>query len=147
MNPRVSLRTSPSSTPDSSAQEALVAAFLSSPTFQDKDHFRHWMYRSIRWRALDAFRTRAVRSRLLQANVELLRPSDADSTIRGETIAERLRRAIDTLPERQKRVAELSLLANDDNHAIAKALGIDESAVRSHLRHAKAKLVRSLEED
>lgn len=97
-------------------------------------------------RAVDAVRADARRAgREQRAEVlDSSRRPDGTGPIEGLGVEEAINRAIGQLPEEQRAVVELAFRQGHTHTEIASALGVPEGTVKSRLRLARAKLVRSL---
>ena len=98
-------------------------------------------------------RRRAVRQRLATARLDaraLLNPDDVDALLtRMEAVegAAKARRALDTLPERQRRILIMAGEGSLDSAAAAAGLGISPAAYRVRLSRARRALRRAMETD
>jgi RNA polymerase sigma factor (sigma-70 family) len=91
-------------------------------------------------RAVDAVRA-SVRRRTREECFDVLDlPSSIGDPAEATAIAESVRRAIERLPEAQRRAIELAFWQGMTQHEVAHALGIPEGTVKSRLRLAQAKL-------
>jgi RNA polymerase sigma factor (sigma-70 family) len=91
-------------------------------------------------RAVDAVRA-SVRRRTREECLDLLDlPANLGDPAEATAIAESVRRAIERLPEAQRRAIELAFWQGMTQHEVAHALGIPEETVKSRLRLAQAKL-------
>jgi RNA polymerase sigma-70 factor (ECF subfamily) len=91
-------------------------------------------------RAVDAVRA-SVRRRTREECFDVLDlPSSLADPAEATAIAESVRRAIERLPEAQRRAIELAFWQGMTQHEVAHALGIPEGTVKSRLRLAQAKL-------
>lgn len=129
---------------DDAAQEGLVAAWRAFEQFDATRPFRPWLMRIVVNAARDLARRRTVRQ------TELLSPG-APSAAAGpelETervlLRERLRRALGTLPERQRLVVTMFDAEGFSHAEIADLVGAPEGTVRSELFHARRALREEL---
>ena len=97
-------------------------------------------------RALDAVRADARRLGREQRADALEGPQEPEdpSSAGGAAWDQSIRRAVDALPEDQRRVVELAFCEGLTHTEVAGALRIPEGTVKSRLRLARSKLVRSL---
>lgn len=97
-------------------------------------------------RAVDAVRSDVRRAgREQRAEVlDVRRHQDGTGPIDGVGVEETIDRAIGQLPEDQRAVVELAFRQGRTHVEIARALGVPEGTVKSRLRLARAKLMRSL---
>lgn len=130
-------------------QDSFIRAFERLGEFQRESGFQTWFLRIVSNRALDLLRARKVR---------LAIPLDGDDDEHGRDLAvpaadvqpgqdlerrelaERLRRAIETLPPEQRAVFALYATGELTYGQIAEALGIPIGTVMSRLFHARRRL-------
>ena len=129
---------------DDAAQDGLVAAWRALERFDASRPFRPWLMRIVVNAARDLARRRAVRQ------TELL-SSDAPAAAAGPEqeagrvlLRERLRRALGTLPERQRLVVTLFDAEGFSHAEIADLVGAPVGTVRSELFHARRALREEL---
>ncbi len=129
-------------------QDAFIRAFDSLERLGHKARFRTWLLRIVTNRALDMLRSRRVRQAVsLDADDPGgARPQVADEAPRPQEVlerrerAERIRRAIESLPEAQRAVFALYATGDMTYGQIAEVLGIPVGTVMSRLYHARRKL-------
>ena len=130
-------------------QDSFLRAFERMGEFQRESGFQTWLLRIVSNRALDLLRARRVR---------LAVPLDTDDDERSATVAvvaadgppghemerrelaDRLRRAIETLPPDQRAVFALYATGELTYGQIAEVLGIPIGTVMSRLFHARKRL-------
>ncbi len=130
-------------------QDSFIRAFERLGSFQREAGFQTWLLRIVTNRALDVLRSRKVRLAIpldegedrpryepAAANPEDLPGADLE---RAE-LAERLRRAIDSLTPDQRAVFALYATGDLTYAQIAEALGIPIGTVMSRLYHARRRL-------
>lgn len=130
-------------------QESFIKAFDGLAGFQRDSGFRTWLLRIVSNRSLDLLRSRRVRlARSIESGSEDDRggielpahaPGVSEGLERGE-LAERLKRAIDSLPADQRSVFALYSSGDMTYGEIAEALGIPIGTVMSRLYHARRRL-------
>jgi RNA polymerase sigma-70 factor (ECF subfamily) len=128
------------------AQEAFAKAYRRFRQLRDRDRFRGWLVR-MTWRmAID--RSRSERRRMARETAADLppacEPSPVQNVIQRER-AERLWRAIDTLPEKLRIVIVLAAIEEHDVREIAKLLRLPEGTVKSRLFLARQRLKELLQ--
>jgi RNA polymerase sigma-70 factor (ECF subfamily) len=127
------------------AQEAFVKAFESIKRFRAGEPFGPWIYRIVTNLALDVVKHRSrFRHEELTSAEPAARRDSADLPAAAGEIAERIDRALESLPEMQRIVARLSLVEEFDHREIAKMMKLSEGTIRSHLSHARRKLREQL---
>ena len=127
------------------AQEAFVKAFENIGRFRSGEPFGPWIYRIVTNLALDVVKHRSrFRHEELTSAEPAARRDAADLPAATTEIAQRIDRAMETLPEMQRIVARLSLVEDFDHSEIAKMMKLSEGTVRSHLSLARKKLREQL---
>jgi RNA polymerase sigma-70 factor (ECF subfamily) len=127
------------------AQEAFVKAFENIGRFRTGEPFGPWIFRIVTNLALDVIKHRSrFRHEELDSAEPAARRDDADLAAAAGEIAERIDRALESLPEMQRIVARLSLVEDFDHSEIAKMMRLSEGTVRSHLSLARKKLREQL---
>jgi RNA polymerase sigma-70 factor (ECF subfamily) len=125
-------------------QEVFLEAFQVAPGA----HIRHWngfLRRLATCRALDRLRRR--KSTLpLDGRIPGAAAHEPEENLIGRELADRLRKALGRLPEREAEVFCLHYFEDLDNPAIAETLGIRAGAARAALHKARVKLERLLGE-
>ncbi len=126
------------------AQESLIRAYRNFHRLRDRERFRAWLAR-IAWRqALD--RQRAARRRELR-EVEAANqpaPPTVEDLAASSEFERRLRRAMDELPEKFRRVLVLAAVEGYDIRAVARLLDLPEGTVKSRLHSARKQLAERL---
>jgi len=127
------------------AQEAFVKAFENIGRFRTGEPFGPWIYRIVTNLALDVLKHRSrFRHEELTSAEPAARRDAADLRATSDEIADRVDRALESLPEMQRVVARLSLVEDFDHSEIAKMMKLSEGTVRSHLSLARKKLREEL---
>jgi RNA polymerase sigma-70 factor (ECF subfamily) len=130
-------------------QDSFIRAFERLTEFQRESGFQTWLLRIVSNRALDLLRARKVRLAVPldaddeQARVELAARDSAGRpghALEQSELAERLRRALESLPPDQRAVFALYATGELTYGQIAEALGIPIGTVMSRLFHARRKL-------
>lgn len=131
-------------------QDGFIRAFERLGEFHGESGFQTWLLRIVSNRALDFLRARKVRLAVPLGGGDDDDPGpelvadDADARpgreLERRELAERLRRAIDTLPPEQKVVFALYATGEMTYGQIAEAVGIPIGTVMSRLYHARRKL-------
>ena len=129
---------------DDAAQDGLVAAWRALERFDPARSFRPWLMRIVVNAARDMARRRSVRQ------TEVVSPDAPATGVSPEQDTERallrdhLRRALATLPERQRLVVTLFDAEGFSHAEIADLVGSPEGTVRSELFHARRALREQL---
>jgi RNA polymerase sigma-70 factor (ECF subfamily) len=120
------------------AQEAFAKAYRNFATLRDRDRFRAWLVR-ITWRlAIDRQRSDRRRAVREQRHVESPKLEGVDILARER--AERLWKAIDSLPERLRIVIVLAGIEEHNTREVAAILRLPEGTVKSRLFDARRRL-------
>jgi RNA polymerase sigma-70 factor, ECF subfamily len=130
------------------AEDVVQEVFLETFRIASRAHIRHWdgfLRRLAACRALDRLRRRKPSSPL-DGRIPGSSSHEPEETMIGRELADRLRKALSQLPEREAEVFCLRYFEELDNQAIAEMLGIRAGAVRAALHKARAKLERLLSE-
>ena len=113
--------------------------------FLTSERFGPWIYRIVTNLALDVMKHRMrFRSEELSAAEPAARRDAADLKAAAGEIAQRVDRALESLPQMQRVVARLSLVEGFDHSEIANMMRLSEGTVRSHLSLARGKLREQL---
>jgi RNA polymerase sigma-70 factor, ECF subfamily len=121
------------------AQEAFARAHRHFKQLRDPERFTSWLIRMV-WRlALDRRRGEHRRS-LREAEHERVRRSVAADAVAADERAEMLWKAIDSLPDKLRRVVVLASIEGHDVGAVARLLGIPQGTVKSRLFLARQRI-------
>ena len=123
-------------------QETLVEAWRSLARFDGRCRFSTWLYGILRHRFLKGRRHQNA-ARLSASDALGQAPSTAsppDHDAEASEDAQRVRRAVASLPEEHRLVVELRFFAGATLDEIAAALGCPLGTVKSRLHHALEKL-------
>ncbi len=134
-------------------QDGFIRAFERLGDFQREAGFQTWLLRIVTNRSLDLLRARKVRlavpldgedddSRL--GPVVAAAEDPVDAGLERRELAERLRRALESLPAEQRAVIALFGTGEMSYAQIAEALGIPIGTVMSRLYHARRRLYEML---
>ena len=123
-------------------QESFVSAFRNLASFKGDATFGAWLKRIVINHAINAIRKRkqALVS-IDEHSVDI--PDDSEKSFEDNDIefnVEKIRKAMELLPEGYRLVFSLYLLEGYDHSEIGEILGISESTSKSQLNRAKKKL-------
>jgi RNA polymerase sigma-70 factor, ECF subfamily len=124
------------------AQETLVEAWRSLARFDGRCRFSTWLYGILRHRFLKG-QPRQIAARLPASNALGQARSSVcspDRSAEASEDAQRVRRAVTSLPEEHRLVVELRFFAGATLEEIAAALDCPLGTVKSRLHHALEKL-------
>jgi len=125
-------------------QDAFLAVLQRIDTFQAGRPFGPWFFRVLVNRGLNARKSRSLRAvDEIPETAAHHGPSPERDAERTE-LRDRLRRAMDTLPERQRTIVELFELEGFGGPEIAEILEISDGTVRWHLHEARKTLKKAL---
>ena len=136
-------------------QDSFIKAFEGLGEFQRAAGFKTWFLRIVTNRALDLLRARKVRLAVpLDAGDDepRLEPSGSDGTdqpgadLERRELADRLQRAVESLPPGQRVVFALYATGEMTYGQIAEAVDIPVGTVMSRLYHARRRLHQLLED-
>lgn len=136
-------------------QEAFIEVFTKMERFREESSFGYWLKQIVTNRAISALRK--SRNHIFSSLEELSSQggilsevSDtADSGMEDSTIlleVQRIKTAIERLPEGYKLVITLYLLEGYDHEEISEILGISEATSRTQFMRGKRKLLQLLAE-
>ena len=135
------------------ASETLVEAWRSLARFNQSCRFSTWLFSILLHRHQNNLRrarsrpiplaklpaSEAEARQQIQENVPAANPSPAEAAVRAET-DDRLRSAIESLPEKHRQVVLLRFFEDASVPEIAAVLGCSTGTVKSRLHYALAKL-------
>lgn len=125
-------------------QEAFLVAFRNLGSIDLNTSFGGWLKRIVVNRSLDALRKRKPQIELVEdypdeIHAEPWNPTE-EGTI-GEKV-EKIRRALEKLPEKYRLVLSLNLFEGYDHEEIGQILGVTPSTSRAQLSRGKQKLLQ-----
>ena len=126
------------------AQEAFLRVFQSAPKYKPTAKFRTYLYRVLTRICIDHYRKRSASPSDELDSMPDKTDSPSDVFMRNEQV-ERVRRALDSLPLRQRTALVLQHYEGLSYHEVAEALGCSVRAVDSLLIRAKCSLKKELE--
>jgi RNA polymerase sigma-70 factor (ECF subfamily) len=128
-------------------QEAFLAAFTKLGQYRGEMSFGSWLKKIVINKAIDALRARKIRfeelDEMREDEDDLVFESDY-SVEETANLINKIKKAVQVLPEGFRVVLSLALFEGYDHEEIAMILGISESTSRSQLARAKKKLVEYL---
>jgi RNA polymerase sigma-70 factor (ECF subfamily) len=127
------------------AQEAFLRAYQNFHSLHDGERFRGWVNRIAFRLALN--RQRGMRRRLLRDTAwhgSLPEATDGARDAEDRMLLEQLRRAIERLPRKLRRVVQLSVVEEMDATQVGAALGLPAGTVRSRLHTARKLLLEAM---
>jgi RNA polymerase sigma factor (sigma-70 family) len=121
-------------------QEAFISAFRNLDNYRGDATFGAWLKRIVVNKALNALNKR--KHELIPDDDGQWDVAEEDSATeyREELTVERVKRAIEKLPDGYRTVLSLYLLEGYDHQEIGEIMGISESTSKSQLNRAKARL-------
>ena len=128
-------------------QESFLAAFEKIDTYSGTVSFGAWLKKIVVNRSLDALNKRKAVFEDIDSYGNIRDDSD-DESISNEEVdvkVEKVKEAIDRLPDGYRVILSLYLLEGYDHDEIAEILSINSSTSRSQLSRAKQKLLVELQ--
>ncbi|ALE93744.1 RNA polymerase subunit sigma-70 [Arthrobacter alpinus] len=131
---------------DDVVQESLITAWKEIGNLRDGTAVKAWLMRIVGHRAVDAGRRRKLHSNIAD-QLELIdkAPSPEQSAVAGSA-RQALSRALDKLPEKQRRCWILREYGGQSYEEIAQTLGISSTSVRGRLARARTTLISEMED-
>lgn len=139
-------------------QQAFLSAFRALPEFQGQCRLTTWLHRIVTNTALMKLRSR---TRKPEQSIESMLPTfledghhaepmsdwsaDAERQLQQREVRERVREAIDQLPEAYRTVLLMRDIDELDTEETARLLGISEGAVKTRLHRARQALALLLQ--
>jgi RNA polymerase sigma-70 factor, ECF subfamily len=125
-------------------QESFLAVLQRIETFQAGRAFAPWFFRILVNRGLNARKSRALRATGSIPETAAAPGASPERTAEQAELRERLRAAMEALPERQRVIVELFELEGFSGAEIAEILEISDGTVRWHLHEARKALRQAL---
>ena len=125
-------------------QEAFLKAFIKIDTYLGEVSFGAWLKRIVINRSLDHLKKRKVKFEELNEKIPDEEPVKLEIS---EIHMERLKKAIQQLPDGYRVVLSLYLLEGYDHEEISQILGISNESSRSQYMRAKQKLRNMLQKE
>jgi len=143
-------------------QDAFLRVHKSLPTFQGSSSFFTWLYRIVTNLAIDLVRRpgrnvdelEEERQRVSDSNAPPDQPdpiwvskidgADPVDVLRRKELADRMRRAIDSLPSYHKAVILMREVEGMSYEEMAEAMQVSKGTIMSRLFHARQKLQKAL---
>jgi RNA polymerase sigma-70 factor (ECF subfamily) len=128
------------------AQEAFLRAYRKFTSLREAEKFRAWVNRIVFRLALN--RQRGMRRRLVRETAwQVTGPGEViDGARKAEerVLVERLRHEIEGLPDKLRRVLQLSIVEDMEAADVGAVLGIPAGTVRSRLHTARKRLLEAM---
>ena len=128
-------------------QESFVSAFRNMDSYRGTASIGAWLKRIVINNSLTAVRKRKVDLTPVEAHDELVDFSDSENDDMLYLNVERIRNAIQLLPDGYRVVFSLYLMEGYDHKEIASILNISESTSKSQYNRSKKKLQKILREE
>lgn len=124
-------------------QEAFISAFKNLSSYRADATFGAWLKRIVVNKSINVLKRR--KHELMPEDEEWdVVETDPAGEYREELTVDRVKKAIEELPDGYRSVLSLYLLEGYDHQEIAQILGITESTSKSQLNRAKGKLREKL---
>jgi RNA polymerase sigma factor (sigma-70 family) len=124
-------------------QEAFISAFKNLASYRADATFGAWLKRIVVNKSINILKTRKYDGLPEDEQWDLAEEENA-SDYREELTVDRVKKAIEELPDGYRAVLSLYLLEGYDHQEIAGIMGISESTSKSQLNRAKGKLREKL---
>ena len=122
------------------AQKAFVKAFLSIDTFKGESSFKTWLFRITINLSKNHLRdNRPSLSLPLEERTHMTNP-DMEGALSRKKMRNALRRAVETLPAKQRQTVILRIYKEASFKEIAQALACSEGSAKVNFHHAMKKL-------
>jgi RNA polymerase sigma factor (sigma-70 family) len=120
-------------------QEAFISAFRNLESYRGDAAFGAWLKRIVVNKAINILKKRKYETMPEDERWDVAE-EEAPAEYKEELTVERVKKAIDLLPDGYRAVLSLYLLEGYDHQEIAEILNITESTSKSQLNRAKTKL-------
>lgn len=131
------------------AEEVLQIAYLKvvdgRAVFDGRSSFKTWLFSVIRRTALERFRWKRARQRVVAMFTQA--PEAADERIERSETAARLLRALSALSARQREMLELVFYHDMTIEEASRTLGITIGSARVHYERGKKRLLQRMTEE
>lgn len=124
-------------------QDAFISAFRNLDGYRGDATFGAWLKRIVVNKAINILRRRRFELFPEDEHWDVAEP-ETPVEYKDELTVDRVRRAIEELPDGYRSVLSLYLLEGYDHQEISQILGISESTSKSQLNRAKARLREKL---
>lgn len=128
---------------EDAVQDAFVSAFRNLDAYRGDATFGAWLKRIVVNRSINLLRKRRHELIPDSEDWDVAEPEEEESYKEGLTV-ERVKAAIEELPDGYRAVLSLYLLEGYDHQEIAEILGVTESTSKSQLNRAKRRLKEKL---
>lgn len=124
-------------------QDAFISAFKNLDSYRAEATFGAWLKRIVVNKSINILKRRRLEWLPANEAEEVAEPEEV-IPYKEELTVERVKQAIEELPDGYRSVLSLYLLEGYDHQEIAEILGITESTSKSQLNRAKGKLRENL---
>ncbi|MXY99061.1 MAG: sigma-70 family RNA polymerase sigma factor, partial [Gemmatimonadetes bacterium] len=128
---------------EDAAQEGFIAAWQHIESLREPDSFPAWLRRIIKWQCFRFKRRNNHRFVPMEGDIEATDESPLDRAARRD-MSEKVRSAVETLPETLREVTVLRYIGDYSASEIANFMGLKAGTVRKRLFEARNKLKPSL---
>ena len=127
-------------------QESFLAAFEKINTYSGKVSFGSWLKKIVVNRSLDALRKKRIEIVELSEQSTQIEEEKEINEVEIHYEIERIKEAMENLPDGYRVVLSLYLFEGYDHDEIAEIMGIHSSTSRSQFARAKQRLLRNIEQ-
>ena len=127
-------------------QEAYIIAYLHMNQLRDRDAFAGWFKQIVLTACTRLIRRRDIVTKLREQAVEE-RQADPSEVVEEDEGKDSVRRAVQTLPEHERVVAEMFYFLDYPQEEISRVLDVPVTTVKKRLQYARERLRRTLGEN
>ncbi len=120
-------------------QEAFISAFRNLDSYRGDATFGSWLKRIVVNKAINILKRKKMELMPEDEHFDVAAPEEEEVYMPNLTV-DRVKKAIETLPDGYRSVLSLYLLEGYDHQEIAEIMGISESTSKSQLNRSKKKL-------
>lgn len=125
-------------------QEAFISAFKNLGSYRADATFGAWLKRIVVNKSINVLKKRKHEWMPDEEEWDIAEATPAEDLYKEELTVDRVKKAIEELPDGYRSVLSLYLLEGYDHQEIAGIMGISESTSKSQLNRAKGKLREKL---
>lgn len=129
-------------------QDSFLTLWVRREQLTEIEHFSAYLYRMVRYAVLRGLKRKAIEADAVENKIKPLPPEpEQDDLLHIKFVKEVLNRAVQELPEQQRKVWLLRREEGRRTKEVAELLGISEITVKRHLGAAQQKLRDTLQQE